>query len=86
MFLILQLKRKSPEPTTSGLNEYLTFQDTPRKKKLKQEIAQLRSKVKTDGLKIRRLQMKVMRLKKKVPIYRRTLLRVLVCLYLFTLK
>ncbi|CAG9790623.1 unnamed protein product [Diatraea saccharalis] len=57
----------SLEPTTSDLNEFLILHDTPKKKKLKQEIEQLRWKAKKDGLKIRRLQMKLKRLKKKVP-------------------
>ncbi|CAG9790622.1 unnamed protein product [Diatraea saccharalis] len=55
----------SLEPTTSDLNEFLILHDTPKKKKLKQEIEQLRWKAKKDGLKIRRLQMKLKRLKKK---------------------
>lgn len=74
-FFILQLKRKLPEPvlssmepTTSGLNEFLILHDTPRRKKLKQEIEQLRCREKKSGLNIRRLQMKVKRLKKKVLI------------------
>lgn len=72
---MLQLKRKftnptisSPKPTTptNDLNEFLILHDTPRKKKLKHEIAQLRWKARADRLKIRRLHMKVKRLKKKV--------------------
>lgn len=73
IIFILQLKRKLPEPvkssvdpTTSDLNEFLILNVSPRKKKLKQEIEQLRYKEKKSGLKIRRLQMKVKRLKKKV--------------------
>ena len=62
----LQATIKSPEPSSNVLCEFLTFNDTPRKKKLKKEISQLKSKAKRDGLKIRRLQMKVIRLKKKV--------------------
>ncbi|RVE41779.1 hypothetical protein evm_013578 [Chilo suppressalis] len=71
--LDLSLKRKLPEPvkssvdpTTSDLDEFLILNDSPRKKKLKQEIEQLRYKEKKTGLKIRRLQMQVKRLKKKV--------------------
>ncbi|KAH9638413.1 hypothetical protein HF086_007720 [Spodoptera exigua] len=57
----------SPKPTTptNDLSEFLILNDTP-KKKLKQEIEQLRWKAKADRLKIRRLQMKINRLKKKV--------------------
>ncbi|CAH1286851.1 unnamed protein product [Chrysodeixis includens] len=75
--LDISLKRKftnptipSPKPTTptSDLNEFLILHDSPRKKKLKHEIAQLRWKARADSLKIRRLQMKVNRLKKKVPV------------------
>lgn len=58
-----------PEGSSSCLDEFLVFHDTPRKRKLKQEMAQLRSKNARDRVKIRRLRMKVHRLKKKVCIY-----------------